>query len=246
MSNSDGTLTISPTTGAVVASIANSVALPGNPTSKTQSFTDASTYIATDTFAQTVCRVQSVDYATTNGLPNSPTYNNGSSGVGATLTAGSNASLTIDGTSIPANARILVMGQSANAFQNGIYIVTNAGSGSAAWVLTRAPDFDTSAKISYYGLIQVLASTSSGIVSGSVFQLSNQAGVNGLTVGTTNITAVNQGSLLFQANLTNGKIFVGNSSGLATGVTLSGDASLSNTGVFAIYEYHFWQSVLTY
>lgn len=79
--------------------------------------------------------------ASTTVLPNSPTYSNGTAGVGATLTAGSNTTLTVDGTSAPLNTVILVKNQ-ASAFQNGIYTVTTAGSGAAAWVLTRATYFD--------------------------------------------------------------------------------------------------------
>ena len=40
---------------------------------------------------------EAVKLASAAALPNSPTYNNGSSGVGATLTAGSNARLVVDG-----------------------------------------------------------------------------------------------------------------------------------------------------
>jgi hypothetical protein len=84
--------------------------------------------------------------ATAAVLPNTPTYNNGSSGVGATLTAGSNTTLTVDGTTANLNDVILVKNQAAPA-QNGIYTVTNAGSGSAAWVLTRATYFNTAAQM---------------------------------------------------------------------------------------------------
>jgi hypothetical protein len=84
--------------------------------------------------------------ATTAVLPNTPTYANGASGVGATLTAGSNTTLTVDGTAAPLNTVVLVKNQ-ASAFQNGIYTVTTAGSGAAAWVLTRATYFDQAAEM---------------------------------------------------------------------------------------------------
>ena len=54
VSNSDGTLTISPSTGAVVASIASSAALPGSPTTSTPSAGDNSTKIATTAFVNTL------------------------------------------------------------------------------------------------------------------------------------------------------------------------------------------------
>lgn len=70
------------------------------------------------------------------------TYSNGTSGVGATLTnAGTQAALTIDSIAMVVGDRVLVKDQSTG-FQNGIYTVTNIGSVSTNWVLTRAADFD--------------------------------------------------------------------------------------------------------
>ena len=71
-------------------------------------------------------------------------YNNGASGVGATLTnAGTQAVLTLD--SIPASLgdRVLIKDQAAT-LQNGIYVVTDIGSVATNWVLTRSSDFDNS------------------------------------------------------------------------------------------------------
>lgn len=82
-----------------------------------------------------------VELATAAVLPNSPTYNNGTSGVGATLTAGANARLVVDGANATTGDRILVKNQ-ADAKENGIYDVTQQGSVSVAWVLTRSADFD--------------------------------------------------------------------------------------------------------
>ncbi len=87
-----------------------------------------------------------VKVATAAVLPNSPTYNSGAK----TLTSTGNAALTIDGISPGTNSaldhgvRVLVKDQ-ADAKQNGIYVVTNLGSGAAQWVLTRADDADASA-----------------------------------------------------------------------------------------------------
>ncbi len=73
------------------------------------------------------------------------TYNNGSSGVGATLTnAGTNAALVIDSVSMVLNDRVLVANQTTQT-QNGVYTVTTVGDGSTAWVLTRSTDTDTAA-----------------------------------------------------------------------------------------------------
>ena len=74
----------------------------------------------------------------------SSAYNNGSSGVGATLTNNSTqAALTVDGQLMVAAERLLVKDQTAG-LQNGIYTVTTVGTGSSNWVLTRATDFDGS------------------------------------------------------------------------------------------------------
>ena len=76
------------------------------------------------------------------------TYNNGASGIGATLTnAGAFAVFALDGTSPTATQRVLIKNQAAPA-QNGIYTVTNVGDAiSVNWVLTRATDFDQPAEI---------------------------------------------------------------------------------------------------
>lgn len=84
------------------------------------------------------------DVATTDNL--AATYANGSSGVGATLTASAAAALVLDGVTCSVGMRVLVKNQTAAA-QNGVYTVTNAGSSTVAWVLTRATDADTTAKL---------------------------------------------------------------------------------------------------
>jgi hypothetical protein len=71
------------------------------------------------------------------------TYNNGTSGVGATLTnAGTQIALVIDGVTVATNDRVLVY-QQTDQTQNGVYVVTNTGSGSTNWVLTRSTDTDS-------------------------------------------------------------------------------------------------------
>lgn len=74
-------------------------------------------------------------------------YNNGSSGVGATLTNnGALAALSIDGVSLAANDTVLVKDQ-ASTFQNGLYSVTTVGDGATAWVMTRLANYDSAAEI---------------------------------------------------------------------------------------------------
>lgn len=71
------------------------------------------------------------------------TYDNGTAGVGATLTnAGTQAALIIDGITLSLNDRVLVYQQS-NTAHNGIYTVTDVGSVSTNWVLTRSTDTDS-------------------------------------------------------------------------------------------------------
>jgi hypothetical protein len=71
------------------------------------------------------------------------TYNNGTAGVGATLTnAGTQAALTIDGILMTVGKRVLIYNQT-NQFENGVYTVTTVGTGSTNWVLTRAADANT-------------------------------------------------------------------------------------------------------
>ena len=87
---------------------------------------------------------QPVQYATTAVLP-AYTYNNGSSGVGATITATANGALSLGGGSPTATQRVLVKDETGGAAAyNGVYVVTSAGSPSLPFILTRASDYDTS------------------------------------------------------------------------------------------------------
>jgi hypothetical protein len=104
---------------------------------------DAANKSYVDSVAEGLDIKESCVAATTGALP-AVTYNNGSSGVGATLTADANGALAaIDGVTLVADERVLVQNQAA-ALQNGIYVVTTVGDGSNPFVLTRAGDFDGS------------------------------------------------------------------------------------------------------
>jgi hypothetical protein len=71
----------------------------------------------------------------------SATYNNGASGVGATLTATVNGAAAVDGVTLALNDRAIFPFQSSS-FQNGIYTVTDLGSAGTPAVYTRATDYD--------------------------------------------------------------------------------------------------------
>ncbi len=113
-----------------------------------------------DQVAQGLDTKPSTRVATTANL--SATYSNGTAGVGATLTnSGTQAALTIDGITMVADDRVLVKDQSSAA-QNGIYVVSNIGSGSTNWVLTRATPEDQPAELSGGAFVFVEEGTANG------------------------------------------------------------------------------------
>jgi len=145
------------------------------------------------------------------------TYDNGTDGVGATLTnAGTQVTLTVDGVALANTNRVLVYNQ-ANAVQNGIYVVTDPGSISTDWELTRATDADS------YGIAgsDVLGEGSavfvqSGDTGAGETYVCNTPGV--ITFGTTDITFV---------QISSAQIY-----SAGTGLTLSNTTfSISNTAV---------------
>jgi hypothetical protein len=105
--------------------------------------TDAATKNYVDTVAEGLHVHEAAHCATTNTLAvlsgGTVTYNNGTSGVGATLTLSAGLS-AIDGHTLTNGDRILVKNQATQA-HNGMYVRTSAT------VLTRSSDFDTAAEI---------------------------------------------------------------------------------------------------
>lgn len=105
---------------------------------------DAATKHYADSLINTVTPAKlDVQWATTAALPAS-TYNNGTAGVGATLTANAAGVLTVDGGTPALNDRIMVKDQASNV-QNGLYSVTTLGTISVPFVLTRTTDYNTPA-----------------------------------------------------------------------------------------------------
>ena len=105
--------------------------------------TDAATKNYVDTVAEGLHVHEAAHCATTDTLAvlsgGTVTYNNGTAGVGATLTLSAGLS-AIDGHTLTNGDRILVKNQATQA-HNGMYVRTSAT------VLTRASDFDTAAEI---------------------------------------------------------------------------------------------------
>jgi hypothetical protein len=117
-------------------------------------------------------------------------------GVGATLTnAGVQAVFSLDGQSPTVGQRVLIKNQ-ASLSQNGVYTVTNVGSGATNWVLTRATDYDTVADINATGMIPV----QSGTVNANTGWINTTVMV---TVDTTAITFVQFG-VSFPVSVANG------------------------------------------
>lgn len=84
------------------------------------------------------------------------TYNNGISGVGATLTnMGPLIPFSIDGINPPLESRILVKNQTLPA-QNGIYTLNTIGDISTPWVLSRSLGYDIPANIMPGDIIPVI------------------------------------------------------------------------------------------
>ena len=163
------------------------------------------------------------------------TYDNGSSGVGATLTrTAGNGDVTIDGiATATVNQRVLVKNQAATA-QNGIYYVSTASGGGATLVLTRATDSDTAVEFNSGAFTFVEQGTTNADTGWTMTQNAS------ITFGTTSITwtqfsdagqvtagagLTKTGSAL-SVNAAQGSI---TSVGTLTGLTVNGLVTLGST-----------------
>ena len=202
---------------------ATAAALTSGTVSATPS---AGTDIANKTYVDTVATT-AIDYHlpvrgevpdTTGNL--TVTYNNGASGVGATLTnAGTQAAFAYGGVSWNLNDRVLVYNQTS-ALQNGVYTITDLGSSTTNWVLTRATDADSYGVNDPNALDQGSAFfVQEGDGAGETYAC-NTPGV--ITFGTTAITFTQiSAAQIYSAG---------------TGLTLSGTQfSITNTGTAGTY-----------
>ena len=176
---------------------------------------DAATKSYVDTVAQGLDPKASVVVATYTALP-AYTYNNGTSGVGATITGAAVGVLTIDGVAVVLNDRVLVKNETgADAPYNGIYLCTTAGAVGAAYVLTRATDFNQPAE-----MYSAFTFTETGTVNADTGWVCTNNSSSVIVVGTTDIVFTQfSGAGTYSAG---------------TGLTLTGSQfSISNTAVTA-------------
>ena len=169
------------------------VGLTGVPTAPTAAAGDNTTQIATDAFVTTAVNnaisgvnpAVAVQAATTQASDTSGlTYNNGVSGVGATLTGTINTPITIDGVALNTlGQRLLVKNdtQSPSGAFNGIYSLTVISSVGTAPVFTRTLDYDQPSDINNTGAIPVVSGTANA-------QTQWVQTANIVTVGTTPLT----------------------------------------------------------
>ena len=103
----------------------------------------------------TATNLTAVAAATTAALPTSA-Y----SAANGTITAGSAATLVVDGVDITAaNTRVLVKNQPGTGISNGIYGLSTIGGTAVAWVLTRTSDMDADAEALRFSTVAVSAGT---------------------------------------------------------------------------------------
>jgi hypothetical protein len=192
--------------------------------------------------------------STTTALP-ANVYNNGTAGVGATLTASANASLNTVGiggySTLTVGNRILVKDE-VNQVNNGIYTVTVLGTddpGGSKWVLTRATDFDGSPtnEVEAGDLTYIQQGTLAGTqwVQTNVGTGSNPSpAYSYIIVGTDNITFSQfsgPGSYTAGTGINIASNAISNTGVLSnvagTGISVSsatGNVTISNTGVTSI------------
>lgn len=193
-----------------------------NPIVGTQSPNDNSTKGASTAYVDagvaagiaSVNAGDSVDYATSAILPNSPIYNNGASGVGATITTlTTNTALVVDGATPTIGQEVLVKnegdGSGLGASRNGIYVLTTPASLGVAWILTRATDYNSANDINNLGLIYT---RNGGTTGGST----GNAGISYALVA--RITTVGTDSITYQVG----------APAASTIVTLTGTQVLTN------------------
>lgn len=109
------------------------------------------------------------------------TYANGTDGDGATLTnSGTQGAITIDGITLTSGDRVLVKNQ-ASALENGIYTVTNTGSSSTNWILTRAVDFDSASQMIRGNVVDIISGTDNAVTAWMLTSVIGVVGTDAIT-----------------------------------------------------------------
>ena len=244
---SSGSLTLGGAITGFAASGANtditSVALTtGTISTAPSSNTDIVNKSYADSIAAGVNFHAAAQYGTTAALP-ANTYNNGSSGVGATLTAVAVGTLTIDGYTLvigDVGKRLLIKNEVTQA-NNGVYTLTQAGTAVLPYILTRATDYDTSGsgtnEVDQGDLILVIngstnANTSwvqqtplpitigsTAIVFIQFAAVQTYTAGTGLTLTTNQFSITNVGTAGTYGSASQVPVFITNAQGQITGVT---------------------------
>lgn len=165
--------------------------LHADPTSNLHAATKS--YV--DEVAQGIVTRPSVEAATTANLGG--TYDNGTAGVGATLTFAAAASFTVDGVTFDTQYQGLLVKDQTDATTNGRYFLSTVGDGGTSWVFTRCGYCDTADEIpgSYIfvtggstnantGWIQTVADPSTFVVGTDDITVIQFSGAGTYTAGT--------------------------------------------------------------
>jgi hypothetical protein len=166
----------------------------GTPTAPTATAGDNTTQVATDAFVTTavanaiagVNPAVAVSAATTAAANTSTwTYNNGTSGIGATFTGPVNTAITIDGftfTTITTQSLLVKNDtQSPSGAFNGVYVLTALQTVGTGAIFTRRLDYDQPSDINNTGAIPVVNGTVNALTSWLLTS-------NVVTVGTSPLT----------------------------------------------------------
>lgn len=117
---------------------------------------------------------------------------------GNVITANANGALAaVDGVTLAAGERLLLKNGAAGA-DNGIYVVTQLGSGGTPFILTRATDMDVSAEAQPGSVVNVNEGT---VYADHVFKLTTNAAI---TLNTTSLTFARQTPFRGQGTLVAG------------------------------------------
>jgi len=195
-----------------------------------------------DSIASGVNFHAAAQYGTTAALA-ANTYNNGSSGIGATLTAVAVGTLTIDGYTLvigDVGKRLLIKNEVTQA-NNGVYTLTQAGTALLPYILTRATDYDTSGsgtnEVDQGDLILVINGTTNAntswvqqtplpitigttaIVFIQFAAIQTYTAGTGLTLTTNQFSTTNTGTAGTYGTSTQIPVFVTNAQGQVTSVT---------------------------